>query len=288
MSSLFDPTIIQGEPYYFAVRDREDYRIQREICESLWVQFEPFADPEFNSDFPFHFPSRFWEMYLGNVLLNLGHQLIAKSSGLGPDLHFKLKQRDIWIEAVVPTKGEGNDAVPDFANHNRFEPLPEDEIILRFTNSIHAKHQQHQKYISEGLVGPNDLFIVALNGCQIPFAEFFGGIPIIIKSVLPIGQEVVTIDTELLKVVDDRHLYRGTIVKKSGSEVSTRGFLDDEYKAISGIIYSNNAAWNFPSTLGADLLFFHNPSSNNQISMGWLECGLEYWVEGDQIFGKRN
>ena len=103
----------------------------------------------------------------------------------------------------------------------------------------------------------------------------------------PIGQEVVTIDTSQNKVVDHRHLYRGTITKKSGSEISTRTFLDDEYRLISGLIYSNNAVWNYPASLGDDLFFIHNPSSHLQIKMGWLGVGTEYWVEGDQIRSKR-
>jgi type I restriction enzyme S subunit len=226
-------------------------------------------------------------MYLGNVYLNLGYPLIEKPSGQGPDLHFRYRGFNVWIEAVVPTQGEGDDAVPDFANHNRFEPLPEDEIVLRFTSSIYAKHQQHQKYLSEGIVGPSDMFIIALNGCLIPFADFYGGMPLYIKSVLPLGQEVVTIDPKENKVIDDRHLYRGAIIKKSGSEVSTRSFLDEEFSSICGLIYSTTASWNFPAKLGADLSFLHNPKFDRIIDRFWMGVGEVYWVEDDQIFGQR-
>jgi len=226
-------------------------------------------------------------MYLGNVFLDLGYSLIQKTSGQGPDLHFKHQGTDVWIEAVVPTQGEGEDAVPNFANHNRFEPLPEDEILLRFTSSIFAKHQQHQKYLSEGVLRPSDVFIIALNGSVIPFADFYDGMPMYIKSVLPLGEEVVTIDPEEGRVIDNRHLYRGTITKRSGSEVSTRTFMDEEYSGICGLIYSTTASWRFPARLGEDLSFLHNPRFVGKIDRFWMGVGEVFWVEEDRILGQR-
>jgi hypothetical protein len=61
---------------YLNLRAQES-PVEKEIAEALetlWAQYEPYADVDFIRGFAIDPESRYWEMFLGCALLNSGHR----------------------------------------------------------------------------------------------------------------------------------------------------------------------------------------------------------------------
>jgi hypothetical protein len=124
---------------YTLVRDDLRFHQEKAFLEHLWESFEPFADPDFKSELAKQFHPRFWEMYLACTLIELGFNLIPRQCSYGPDIHIELDGINIWIEATAPDAGSGIDAVPGHPKNSNGIKVPEEQIILRLTNSIDKK-----------------------------------------------------------------------------------------------------------------------------------------------------
>jgi len=211
----------------------------------------------------------------------------------------------VWVEATAPRRGTGENAVPELRIY-KGEPettleahtVPSEEIILRFTNAIDEKIKKYIKYIDKKIISSDDPYIIALNGADIGH-EYLeeDRVPRILKAIFPIGDFSVTLDTssEKTRVVRSGYLYRPSLTKRSGGEVSTAIFLNPDNSGISGLLYSRvhlNALRNFtgkfsPSPFGIDFHLIHNPMASNPVPYGWLKIGLEYSWENGQLCIKR-
>ena len=83
---------------------REEDRARKEILEQYWAIYEPYADTHFLEEIGINFYQRVWEMRLGVDLLAMGLKLEPTGDD-GPDFVFEYKGKKIWIEAIVPEKG---------------------------------------------------------------------------------------------------------------------------------------------------------------------------------------
>jgi hypothetical protein len=286
MKALFNNAISPNDPNYSALRDDPRHNKLKDYCLELWQIYHPFADPNFPKEFANNLHARFWELYLGVYLLEQGVELIPKRSSVGPDFQFMQLDRRYWIEATAPGEGEGPDAVPSLEEHSGRDPVPEDKIILRFTNAISKKKEQFQDYLDTGVVESDDVLIIAVNGRGIRMLMFDGPLPAIVKSVYPFGNYVVTVDSETAEVIREGYQTRHAIQKDSGAEVSTSAFLDPEFSIVSGVLYSSSALWDLPLQPGREFLFVHNSLASNPVEAGWLNVGYEYYKDGDNIFVK--
>lgn len=284
MDNLFVPYQSGNDKRYLLVRDDSRFLDQKAYLENLWQIFSPFADSDFKSELSYQFHPRFWEMYLACALLQNGFELIPRHSPNSPDIHIRFQDRDVWIEATAPDAGIGADALAPIDNSVGFIKVPEEQIILRLTNSIQKKCQKYQEYVSLGLISSNDVYLLGINGFDIPFSLMDkGDIPFIAKSVFPFGDMVVTIDTGQDKVIDQGYKYRKHIQKKSSSFVPTTTFQDPSYSFLSGIIYSRAELWNLPRFFGDDFLYVQNPIADQKLETNWLGCGMAFWLEGRQL-----
>ena len=284
MAPLISSSIKSNNPEYVALRDYPRNASLREIAEELWRKFSPFADPYFPEYFAENIHTRFWEMYLAVCLLDKGMDLVPKGKSYGPDIHVKLDGQDLWIEAIAPSEGSGKDAVPLIEEKPKFEPIPEDKIILRFTNAVTEKLNKRLKYVDEGGISQNDPFVVAINGKGIQMTMFDGPLLAIIKAVYPVGDYQVTFDRETLEVVSEGYQTRFEIIKASGSPVPTNMFLDTANSGISGILYSGAALWDMPNQPGAELLYIHNSIASSSLSRNWLCSIQECYLKGNELF----
>jgi hypothetical protein len=108
-------------------------------------------------------------------------------------------------------------------------------------------------------------------------------IPTIIKAVLPIGNESITLDLETFEVLEQNYQYRDEIQKKSGAAVPTKAFQDEKYSGVTGIAFSTAELWNRPASFGEDFIFICNPLSTQKIDKDWLRIGKCFWVEDGQL-----
>jgi hypothetical protein len=237
MSTLFEPIQAASDKKYLLVRDDPRFQEQRSVLETLWSEFSPFADPNFKSQLAIQFHPRFWEMYLACTLIEMGFDLVPRKTSFGPDIQIKLNNKRVWIEATAPDAGIGDDAVPGYSNLEdsiQFIQVPEEQMILRLTNSFYKKCNSYEKYVSSGLISKNDAFVIAINGFDIPHILGEDEIPYIVKSILPFGNLTVTIDIDEMKPIDQFYQYRSHIQKKSGANVPTKAFQDPFYAFVAG------------------------------------------------------
>src|SRR5713226_8696952 len=98
MNSLFLPRRANEWPGYRRIRDGAKYSLCKVSLEDLWQTYQPYnADPHFQKEMQessAKFNQRFWEMYLGCVLLEQGVAL-KKSSSKGPDLCIEYGENQI-------------------------------------------------------------------------------------------------------------------------------------------------------------------------------------------------
>ena len=137
-------------------------------------------------------------MLLGAYLLHGGHRLIP-TGGAGPDFRIPLADgRTLWIEAVSPTAGDGQNRIPDLPliDPESDEPqagvqLPDQEILLRYTSAVENKRRKREQDIEAQIVRPDDPFIIAVNSGQLGLFSWTGisQNPAIVEAVYPAGPQ---------------------------------------------------------------------------------------------------
>lgn len=268
------------DPFYRNIRDNPARIDARKFIEQLWQKYAPYAEPGFLDKAKNDLHASTWEMYLGCILLDYDFNLKKKTKEEGPDIQLLVKDRSIWIEAVAPTSGTGEDAVPDAKGNFIVRDVPDEKIILRLTGAIKVKYEQYKNYKSNNLIGPNDYYVIAVNGGRIPLSLLERDIPFIVMSVLPFGDLVIK---KTKGIINSYHKYRNIIKKISGGEVQTNIFENREYSGISTVIYSNANVVNHPELIGVEIQCIHNPLAANKLPLGIFPFGTEWWVENNYL-----
>jgi len=248
------------------------------ITEKLWRSFQSYADEHFLIEIRNSFDERFWEMYLVCTLLEKGFCLSCPKPG--PDILIETGDKKIWIEAITPGPGAeaSPDKVPDLVyGASVAQAVPDEKIILRLRSAVEEKYNnKFNQYRQQNSVGENDVFIIAINGCQIPHSIADRHPPRIVRSVFPIGNEQVVIDKNSMEIIETGFEYRDKVQKNSGAGISTNIFLEAGCDKLSGIIYSRVDAGNPTFRMGQDFIFIHNPLAVNPLPKGFLKFGEEY------------
>jgi len=179
-----------SDPAYVNLRDRQDREAipVREFVESLWCRFRGFADPHFLTEVRRDFHARFWEMYLTCALQEYAAQRDAVLScpKPGPDILLEHEGSRVWVEAVVATNGIPG--LPDtVVEPNPDGKIPEEKLVLRYTNAIAEKYRKYHKYLRKGIIHKNDAFVIAISGTALAyqFARAERDAPRFLKAVYP-------------------------------------------------------------------------------------------------------
>ena len=281
MVSLFESNIKSGDPTYVKLRNRDQLAKQRTLINELYHQFEPYADKNFSSHFPVKCLARFWEMFLGCSLINAGFGLVRRGArpGGGPDLCIRDGNSCIWIEAVVPSPGDGIDAVPPLTNGI----VQEDKIVLRFSSAIRDKYLKYREYVNSGLISNREPFLIAVNGSNIPHCHDDPEVvPYAMQAVTPLGLPQVIFEPNTNRVIEEGFENRPRITKHSGSAVSTNIFLDDSFNLISGLLFSNAHPFYISSANLNTVSLLHNYSPINRLPDGWFGSRREWLIVKDE------
>lgn len=266
MEPLFDNAVTTDDPIYnyICAESGEMAKDAKMLTETLWRRYQPYADRNFERQIRRDFDARFWEMYLGCTLMDKGYEIVRKTSkNAGPDIKVKHKGNIIWIEAIAPTSGNKNssDRVLDsvITNPPTAQEVPDKEIILRYRAAIEEKYNKYFGYLKIPIITEGDFYIIAINGCRIPFSETDFNPPRILRSVLPFGFPQVTYDKVSMQIISQGFQYRTTVSKASGSTVQTDIFLDPYYKHISAVLFSNANVFALTKSMRDDFITVHNP-----------------------------
>ena len=294
MSELFDHKLLAENPHdqFKELCCIPKYEGHKHYIEDLWVDYEPFADPNFGQEFARNTPGRFWEMYLTCTLISLEFQVVRRDQRRreGPDVMVEGSGQTIWVEAVAAERGQGPDAVikPSVKSAPGIR-IPEEQILLRLTNALDEKHRKYRKYRNNSSVAGEDPYIVALNGAGVPYSSSDNDdVPYIVQVLYGVGLHAVNIeDWETNQVSPPFREPRRNVTKRSGSEVSTELFLKHDYKGVSAVLFSSvnvNMGDRLPKS-GADFILCPNPNACNPIPIDWLRSAREAWVvEGNTIW----
>jgi hypothetical protein len=279
MSPLLDPSFISSDKDYKYACDNAE---ARQFVETQWERYREFADKKFAQEILSNFHNHFWEMFLACTLKDLGNELIPKKTDEGPDIDIKWADSHIWIEATAAGPGEAADRIllPTTNDEMGFR-VPEEQIVLRYTNMLEKKYKKYLSYKEKGIIAKTEPYIIAVNGNKVPYA-WDDEVPYIIQAVLPIGLPTIWVNWEKPEESASGYAHRPQIQKLSGSGVSTDIFLRKEYEGISGVLFSRVSIHEFHIGMGEDFIFAHNPQALNKVPEGWLRVGHEYRYRIDE------
>lgn len=280
------------DPTFETLRDSEQFEAERTFLEGLFQEYHPrFSDKNFVQELERQFHPRFWEMYLACVLRRHGHDLVPKKEVLtaqtGPDVCIRKKDRRVWLEAHAPGPGESDAAVPpEQYDDDEFVPIPVEEIILRYTHSVHEKSRKYDEYITGRIIDKDDPFVVAINGGCIPFfhAELAGaGVRLIVQATLGVGEDTIIYDPEKDRIVAKGLLHRDYVSKNKGDSDPEPISTVLNHPGVSGVLYSPvNACW-AERNRGNEFIYVHNTNAKTPLDKGWLTFGREFWRDGNRL-----
>lgn len=268
---LLDPRGEPGSEYERMRKRLFEVPGAAERVEEMWLRYQPHADRDFSSQFILHPKERFWEMLLTTVLDDCFE---LRPTQAGPDVHVVSSPHPIWIEAVTPSAGSGQDEVPRLPDEGGLITYPEPQIILRLRSALNAKLEVHNRYLERGMLDPADPYVVAISAGRL-YETLMDPTGAILKTVLPIGNPQVLINTETGDAADGGYSYRPHVTKAGGAPVSTTCFLDSDFAGISGVLLSEANFLMDPLSARDGFLFVHNPMAKNPLPAGWLGFGLE-------------
>jgi hypothetical protein len=254
------------------------YREEQEIraaLDAMWAIFEPYADPDFCDGFARDPEARFWEMYVGCRLLWADKALLPASerrrNGGQPDLCVIDGDRRVWIEAIAPDLGaEGPDQVrgPRLINDGGgFEPAPIRQAQLRATGALRTKSRVIENYIREGIIGSNDVRLIAIGAGRFGAHVSEWPLPLIMSALFPIGDMFVTLDRFTGGVIDQGFEASLHIVRH-GEPIERTAFINDLFSHISGVLWSRIGIGNMDSLM-RPLTFVHNPNAAVRMPESW-------------------
>ncbi|HXJ39194.1 MAG TPA: hypothetical protein VNH18_07935 [Bryobacteraceae bacterium] len=243
----------------------------RDFVEGLWDRFRGFADPHFLTEVRRDFHARFWEMYLTCALQDYakGRAATLSCPKPGPDILLEHEGNRVWIEAVVVTNGvPGRPDTVVEPNPDGSGKIPEEKLVLRYSNAIAEKYRKYRGYLRDGIIHKNDAFVIAINGAALSYkwTQAERDAPRFLKAVYPLGVYQLLLDRQTGEIVGQQNEPRFGIVKASGANVATMPFLERRSRGISAILGSFADAMCHRASLGFDFELGHNPMSRAPIA----------------------
>jgi len=269
--SFFIPGNCEG-PAYRNVRDLPHREEARNFTESLWRRYQGYEDAHFLREAMDHFLERFWEMYLAVTFLERGFPL-SRAGNAGPEFRFTSGDQRIWVEAVAPGPGIGDDSVPEM-QMGVVSNVPTEKILLPYANVLKVKRERYLAALTIGVVNELDCYVLAINSRRIRHAPYGNTLPFFVQALLPFGNLTVLIDPKTGDFSDPFYQLREEVIKANGSPVSTTGFLDRQFAFVSAVLHSTVDGVNCPPKLGGDFTILHNPSASHSLDrsvFAWCE-----------------
>ena len=255
----------------------------RAFIEELWLRYRGYEDQHFLSDARTHFLERFWEMYLAVTFMERDLHPSPQSGG-GPEFSCRHNGQKIWLEAVAPGPGVGEDMV-DEPELGVVNDVPTENILLRFTNALAEKRKRYLAAHEKGVIGAQDCYVLAVNSRNIPHAPYGNTLPYFIQAVLPIGDPTIVFNRVTAEVVDSYYEPREAIVKAKGGVVSTKAFLDPQYSFVSAVLHSgvDCVHKHKPEVLGDDFEVLHNPTAQRPLKRSMFIWCKQYVYEAGEL-----
>ena len=271
---------------------REDFRLAvGRACKAFVAT--GLADPKFVKELCSGRESTFWscvsEALLAERLRSNGIEPYS-SRGRGPDFFILEGDRKIWIEVICPEPIGLSDEWMGKLRSQKVEvfTFPHESIILRWTSAIKEKAEKlvgkeddpGNGYLGKGIVGREDAYVIAINGCQLhrPGFNELNGIsqfPFVVEAVFAVGPYQIIIDRSTLKQTGSDYQHRPMVKKPNGSMVPAYTFLDPKFQPISAI-WAVDMDGTAAIGNSEPMVVVHNPNADNPIPTGLLPAQYQY------------
>jgi hypothetical protein len=236
-------------------------------------------DPHFRNGFAKDPHAHFWEMELGCTLLNAGRRLLPtierQRNGGQPDLCVLEDNRRIWIEAIAPDVGQiGPDQLVQPVPINRGGSCvasPIREAQLRVTSAFATKSRKISQYLQQGVIANEDTRIIAISAGRWASCISDHPLPLIMKTLFPIGDNFVTFDRETEDILEEGFHFAPDIHRAARPDdpIPKTAFLHDGYAHISGVIWSRNGIGNLLLHQSRPITYVHNPFAQVPLPTLW-------------------
>jgi hypothetical protein len=232
------------------------------------------------------FWSSVWEAMLYRHFVSLGLQVANNSrpSGQhGPDFSIEWNGKTIWVEAVVPgPQGIPADYLEPPGREIRVRNKPDQERVLRCTSAIADKKAKFDEYRGKGIVGAEDITVIALNICRLSDWDVDGNgisqLPLSLEAVFPVGPLAVAITPQGTLADQAQHVARFAVRKPSGVSIETANFLNRDFATISAVLQGHQKdLYQKPLVLGT----VHNPLAANPLPPGLFKPFKEFVAKED-------
>ncbi len=271
--------------YIFIGADLSSIDIKRWL-ETLWQQYEPYADAWFLDEFKKQLFQRLWELYLAATFINRGYKL-GKHRDAGADIEvIRDDGSSVWIEAIAVNKGEGNDQVPD-TPIGHWVDIPTDQILLRLASGLKAKHDKYLIDLASNRIKESEPYVIAIDRSSIGHhVDSF--MPNVLKVLFGIGAPAVdrAVSGNSERVPNITWTGKFEIEKRNGKSVSSLFFEDPAHEGISAVIYSKDQVIDSPrlvNEMGENLVIVHNPYAKNPLSDAFFVFGTHYRATESRI-----
>lgn len=216
-----------------------------EQMESLWRIYQPFASPDFQHQIladDDKFYSLTWEMMLGAKLLENGYRLEPSTNDKRPDLCLVWEGKRTWIECCLPTGGDPSkpNSVTTLPCDGKAHKVYPDKSILRCTQVLCEKKQQHLKWIEKGVCNQNEPFLIAINGRNLKLQIFNNNLPQILRALYGTGDMYAVFDSKDAEYRDSGYHFNPSIAKSETASVPTTFFLEKGNSHITGVLFSTD------------------------------------------------
>ncbi len=223
-------------------------------------------------------------MRLTVVLKRLGLPVCRRKTAVGPDICIE-GQPGLWIEAVTPSPTEELQISYETSKRS-VARVPEEAILLRYTQALQAKWKKYEKYVHDGLIGVSDCYVVAISGAALPFPSTpgkYGEPPSVAHALYGIGPYHWQIEIGTGRVLEAGWSHRPATQKPTGATVESDLFLGGKRAGISAVLYSPNGIQNRPQVFGRvegwDFEIFHNEFASVPLKPGLINRGWEWGVK---------
>ena len=286
MSSLFENNQNISSKKFKVMYDKENSMAieARKFCERLWISYERYADTHFLNEIRLDgkFEDRFWEMHLGNVLIEKGFTI--SSADKGPDFKIDLDGQTVWIEAITASNGQLNlpDSLSPFPETTEAVLIDDNKVALRLRNAIESKSKKIEEYLQKKIINDDEPIIIAINTSKIDviLAQKF----IDYADMVFFGKSFSYLET---KDGTFQQVTKPKIYKTNGGEVSVDVFLNSDYSHISGVLLSKSNFSHYDQViLNSDYVLIINPNTQNKISSNLFKISNKMLLHKSDILFK--
>ncbi len=251
---------------YINLHMRQDWSKAKEYFESVWHDFNTFADADFHTEIQKKFAERAWELYLFDALRKSNFELVKqRKQQSNPDFRVNLGSRALFVEAVLAGKGTGSNTVTTISD--RLQRVPSGTVVSsggsfdelnqpKVRRILSALDSKKDKYI----LRPGDAYVIAVSG-----AEIDGNMmneALILEAVMGINPAI------NIPIYPDRtsgpayHTTRFQIPNSRNTEsIDTGVFLHENYRKVSAVIYFGRDIVNavLQDAEQDEIVLVHNP-----------------------------